>query len=143
MAETVHILKLSVGTDSVEDLAAWQEEFRQRFTDGLPRHVTRMWPKRAEAVLNGGSVYWVIRGLVQCRQRILRLDPVEGSDGVSRCAFVLDPAIHRTGGAQKRPFQGWRYLDPADAPADLPASRAGEEALPPGLAGALADIGLL
>ena len=139
----LHLVKLSVGTDSVEDLADWQEGYRQRFADGLPRHVTRMWPKREAEVLDGGSIYWVIKGLIQCRQRILRLDPVEGGDGVQRCAIVLDPPLIRTHTAAKRPFQGWRYLPGTEAPADLPATRAGEDALPPDLAGALAEIGVI
>lgn len=141
--KSVHLIKLSVGTESVEDLAAWQDSYRARFADGLPRHVTRMWPKREAEVLNGGSIFWVIKGLVQCRQPILRLDEVTGADGVRRCAIVLKPGLIRTQTAAKRPFQGWRYLPVADAPADLPKGRAGEEVLPPDLAGALAEIGVL
>ena len=141
--KSVHLLKLSVGTESVEDLAQWQNGYRQRFGDGLPRHVTRMWPKREAEVLNGGSIYWVIKGLVQCRQKILALDAVEGQDGIRRCAIVLDPALIRTTTAAKRPFQGWRYLPVSDAPADLLANRQDEDSLPPELAGALADIGVL
>lgn len=141
--KSVHLLKLSVGTESVEDLAQWQDSYRKRFGDGLPRHITRMWPKREAQVLNGGSIYWVIKGLVQCRQKILRLDEAQGQDGIRRCAIVLDPALIRTTTAPKRPFQGWRYLPASDAPADLPANRQDEDSLPPELAGALADIGVL
>ncbi len=143
MEKVTHILKLSVGTEGVDDLAEWQGSARARGPDGLPRHVTRMWPRREAEILNGGSIYWVIKGLVQCRQRILRLDDQTGTDGIRRCAFVLDPVLIRTSPAQKRPFQGWRYLAPADAPVDLGGRRASEEALPPQLAGALADIGVL
>ena len=141
--KTLHLIKLSVGTESVDDLAAWQASRAAKGPDGLPRHVTRMWPKRETQVLNGGSVYWVIKGLVQCRQRILRLDEVTGGDGIRRCAIVLDPDLVRTTSAPKRPFQGWRYLPAADAPADLTGARAQEDALPPALAGALAEIGVL
>jgi hypothetical protein len=138
----VHILKLSVGTESVDDLAAWQASYRQRFADGLPRHVTRMWPRREDEVLNGGSVYWVIKGQIAARQRIRRLDAVQGDDGVTRCAIVLDPELIRTQIAPRRPFQGWRYLNPEDAPADLPQGRSGDDDLPPELAEALAEFGL-
>jgi len=138
----LHLIKLSVGTTSVEDLAAWHEDPRAKGPDGLPRHVTRMWPRRAEELLAGGSIYWVIQGLVQCRQRLLRLDEVTGSDGIRRCAIVLDPALIRTATATKRPFQGWRYLPAADAPADLRAAPAGQAPLPPDMAAALADIGV-
>ena len=142
MART-NLIKLSVGTESVETLALWHQNPRAQGPDGLPRHVTRMWPKREKEVLNGGSIYWVIKGVIQCRQRILRLDEVIGSDGIRRCAIVLDPELHRTVQATKRPFQGWRYLRAEDSPADLPEGRAHEDALPPELAGALADIGVL
>jgi len=139
----LHLIKLSVGSKNVESMADWQATRRAQTEDGLPRHVTRMWPRRADEVLDGGSLYWVIQGLVQCRQRIVRFDEVIGQDGIRRCAIVLDPEIVRTTTAQKRPFQGWRYLQPGDAPADLPASRRDEEALPADLSAALADIGVL
>ncbi|NCQ24009.1 MAG: DUF1489 domain-containing protein [Rhodobacteraceae bacterium CG17_big_fil_post_rev_8_21_14_2_50_63_15] len=139
----LHLIKLSVGTTSVEDLAAWHEDPRAKGPDGLPRHVTRMWPRRAEELLAGGSIYWVIQGLVQCRQRLLRLDEVTGSDGIRRCAIVLDPALIRTATATKRPFQGWRYLESRDAPPDIGTARASDDALPPALSAALADIGVL
>ena len=139
----LHLQKLSVGTASVEDLAAWQATARARTEDGLPRHVTRMWPRRAAEVLDGGSIYWVIKGTVLCRQRILRLDEYQGGDGVPRCAIVLDPALVRVAATPRRAFQGWRYLAPGDAPPDLAGARAGEDTLPPDLSSALAEIGVL
>ncbi|WP_397543828.1 DUF1489 family protein [Roseovarius salis] len=139
----LHLIKLSVGSDSVESLVDWQDGQRARSADGLPRHVTRMWPRRAGEVLDGGSIYWVVSGFVQCRQRVLRFDEVTGQDGVRRCAFVLDPEIVRTTAARRKPFQGWRYLDPADAPADLPRSRRDDDALPAEMSAALAEIGVL
>lgn len=138
-----NLIKLSVGSESVESMANWQATRRAQSADGLPRHVTRMWPKRSEEILNGGSLYWVIKGLVQCRQRVLRLDEVIGEDGIRRCAIVLDPEIIRVAPSQKRPFQGWRYLKPEDSPADLGKARQQEDTLPPELAGALAEIGVL
>ncbi|MGR3760103.1 DUF1489 family protein [Roseobacteraceae bacterium NS-SX3] len=143
MDNFVNLVKLSVGTESVESLAAWQEQYRKRLPEGLPRHVTRMWPKREAEILNGGSIFWVIKGLIQCRQRILRLDEVTGEDGIRRCAIVLEPELHRTHTAPKRPFQGWRYLKPEDSPADLPEGRGQEEPLPPELSQALAEIGVI
>ncbi|MFP4571306.1 DUF1489 family protein [Rhodosalinus sp.] len=139
----INLVKLSAGTDSVEELAAWQASRRAKGPDGLPRHVTRMWPRREAELLDGGSVYWVIKGLIQCRQRLLRLDAVDGVDGIRRCALVLDPELVRTRPAPRRAFQGWRYLSPGDSPADLPAGRAEEEALPPGMNAALAEIGVI
>ncbi|WP_271952533.1 DUF1489 family protein [Ruegeria faecimaris] len=143
MDKYVNLIKLSVGSESVDTLIAWQENRMPLYEDGLPRHVTRMWPKREAEILNGGSIYWVIKGVVQCRQRILRMDEVIGDDGIRRCAIILDPEVHRTQNALKRPFQGWRYLKPEDTPADLPKTRAQDDALPDDLNRALADIGVL
>ncbi|RYG92889.1 DUF1489 family protein [Loktanella sp. IMCC34160] len=143
MKNTVHLVKLSVGTEDVANLAQWQTMRQAQTADGLPRHVTRMWPKREAEVLNGGSIYWVIKGQILCRQRILRLDEVEGSDGIRRCAIVLDPELIRTAPTQKRPFQGWRYLKPEDAPIDLGTARADDDALPADLSAQLAEIGVL
>lgn len=143
MDNFINLIKLSVGSDSVESMIEWQASRAAQGADGLPRHITRMWPKQEAALLNGGSIYWVVQGLIQCRQKILRLDEVTGSDGIRRCAIVLDPEVVRTSVAQKRPFQGWRYLRPEDAPADLPRQRQNEDRLPAGLSAALADIGVI
>lgn len=140
---TLNLIKLSVGTESVESQMDWQKLTRAQTADGLPRHVTRMWPKRSEALLNGGSIYWVIKGQIQSRQRILRLDEVIGQDGIRRCAIVLDPDLRRTQSALRRPFQGWRYLAVEDSPPDLPEGRATDDVLPDELNRALAEIGVL
>ncbi len=142
MTGTVNLLKLCVGTETVEELAAWQVQRRKHWPDGLPRHITRMWPKREAEVLNGGSLYWVFKGVILARQHITALEERRGEDGILRCALVLDPEIHRTEAAPRRPFQGWRYLSVEDAPRDLPKGRTAEEPLPAELARALADIGL-
>ena len=143
MGKHIHLVKLSVGSETVESLTEWQKTHRARGSDGLPRHVTRMWPKREEELLKGGSLFWVIKGFLQCRQRILRLDEVIGKDGIRRCAIVLDPEIIRTTNVRKRPFQGWRYLAVEDAPLDLPKRAFEDDHIPPSLAGALADIGVV
>lgn len=140
---TIHLIKLSVGSESVESLIDWQRTGARKTPDGFTCHVTRMWPKREAELRDGGSIYWVIKGEVQARQQVQRLDEVIGSDGIRRCAIVLDPEIIRTISAPRRPFQGWRYLTPEDAPADLPKPRTGDDELPPDLAETLAEIGLL
>jgi hypothetical protein len=142
MAGFVNILKLCVGADTVEDLLDWHRTHPSPFPTGERRHVTRMWPKRQAEVLAGGSLYWVIKGVILCRQRIVRLDEVIGADGIARCGIVMDPEVVRTEAAARRPFQGWRYLDGKDAPPDLPQLRAGDDRLPEDLALALAEIGL-
>lgn len=143
MAEHINLVKLCVGAEQVEDLLAWQDSRAAQAPDGRVRHVTRMWPKRAEALLDGGSLYWVFKGLVLCRQRILALDEVTGADGITRCGIVLDRAAIRVRPAPRKPFQGWRYLAPSDAPADLPEGRDACDTLPPRLESALAEIGVL
>ncbi len=142
MDNFVNLLKLCVGAEKVEDLTDWQATPRAKGPDGLPRHVTRMWPKREAELLNGGSLYWVFKGVILARQRILRLDEVTGGDGIPRCALVLDPEVVRTEAVPKRPFQGWRYLDPKESPRDLPRGRRAAESLPPRLEAALAEIGV-
>lgn len=142
MAGFVNLIKLSVGSESFDTLAEWQASRVAQSQDGLPRHVTRMWPKRETEILQGGSIYWVIKGVIQCRQKILRLDEVIGADGIRRCAIVLDPQLVRTETALRRPFQGWRYLKPEDSPADLSDARKQDDDIPVELAAALAEIGV-
>ena len=139
----INLIKLSVGTETIDDLIGWQSTRRAQTPDGLPRHVTRMWPKREAEILAGGSIFWVIKGVLTCRQKILRLDEYIGSDGIRRCAIVSEPELIRVQSALKRPFQGWRYLKPEDTPPDLPKGRASEEPLPVELNRALAEIGVL
>jgi hypothetical protein len=138
----INLLKLSVGSDSVEDHADWQTSQRPHWPAGRAIHVTRMWPKREAEVLDGGSLYWVIKGLILCRQAVLDLQEVNLGDGIPRCALILDATIIRTEPAPRRPFQGWRYMNPDDSPRDLPRARAMDDPLPPQLARALAEIGL-
>jgi hypothetical protein len=138
----INLLKLCVGADSVEDLTDWQHSQRRQWPPGQAIHVTRMWPKREAELLEGGSLYWVIKGAILCRQRLLDLKEVDLGDGIRRCALVLDAEVSRTEAAPRRPFQGWRYLDPKDSPRDLARARAKDDPLPPALAQALAEIGL-
>ena len=87
--KTLNLIKLCVGAEAVEDLTDWQKNPRAKGPDGLPRHVTRMWPKRAEEVLAGGSLYWVFKGVILARQRILRFDEVDRGDGIARCGIEI------------------------------------------------------
>lgn len=142
----VNMLKLCVGAEAVSDLEAWQKRQRQLRTaqgqEPVHIHVTRMWPKRGDEILAGGSLYWVFKGLILARQKILRLDEVNGSDGIRRCGIILDPAIVRTQPMPRRPFQGWRYFAPDDVPDDLDPAQSGEPELPTDLANALSDMGV-
>jgi hypothetical protein len=145
-AAKLHLVKLCVGVERVEELARWQEkraaERRSAGEDDRPRHVTRMWPRRADELLAGGSLYWVMKGVILARQPIAALEETDLGDGVTRCAIVLSPELIRTVPAPRRPFQGWRYLKPGDAPADLSSAGAGDAALPPELSAALSEVGV-
>jgi len=120
---TLHLVKLCVGAEGVDDLIAWQRgrsaKRRAAGLDPRPRHVTRMWPRRADELLQGGSLYWVFRGAILARQGIEDLQEVTGEDGIRRCAIVLAPQVTLVEARPRRPFQGWRYLAAKDAPPDL------------------------
>lgn len=139
MSGHLNLMKLCVGCDDPAELAAWQAD---RYKGGPARHVTRMWPKREAELLDGGSIYWVFKGVMQARQRLLALEEVLGEDGIRRCALILEPGLIRVAAVPRRPFQGWRYLPGTDAPPDLPLGRDSEPNLPPDIARALADMGL-
>ena len=131
----LHILKLCVGVDSLQDLKDWRAS---RAAAGHPSVCsTRMAPKRAAEILDGGSLYWVIRGQVLVRQAILEIRTCQ--PGPQPCHLVLDPDLVETAPQPRRPFQGWRYLDTADAPPDL--AQGGAEAMSPELARQLREIG--
>lgn len=142
MAKTINLVKLCVGIDSVEHLESYRARLTAEGGPTPPRHVTRMRPRRESELLNGGSIYWVIKGVIQARQTVLRLDEVIGEDGIRRCGIVMEPEIIRTQAATRRPFQGWRYLESIDSPADLTKGGEIHDDLPPELMTALAEIGV-
>ena len=144
---TLHLVKLCVGVDTVEDLQGWitfrLEEKRRAGEPPEHFHTTRMMPRRCDELLNGGSLYWVIRGTIQVRQRLLEIRPFRDKDGIRRCKLVLEPKLVLTEWQPRRAFQGWRYLAPKDAPRDLGGDPARLAALPPKLRRELAELGLL
>ena len=144
---TLHLIKLCVGCDSVGELEGW---IKQRLKDKRKRgekpehiHRTRMVPKRATELLDGGSLYWVIRGEIACRQRIRDVRPFRDKEGVGRCGLVLDPKVVLVAPRQFRAFQGWRYLAAKDAPSDLEKAAPGAAAMPEGLRRELRELGLM
>lgn len=137
----VHLIKLSVGVRDLAHLSDLQRERAQ--TDPPLRHRTRQMPKRAEDIIGGGSIFWVIGGMIQCRQRILDIVPDRRLDGTPCVAFVLDPAIVLVQPRTARPFQGWRYLGEDAAPPDLGVGSGSDVELPPALRLALAELCLL
>lgn len=119
---TVHLQKLSVGSESIQTLADWQDHVvRRRQQQGLSAHhihVTRMFPKRREEILDGGSIYWVIKGNILCRNRIVGLEETT-KNGRRACGILMDPELIPVLPNPRRAFQGWRYLQDGDQPADL------------------------
>ncbi|MGO9173434.1 MAG: DUF1489 family protein [Rhodomicrobium sp.] len=144
---TLHILKLCVGCDSIEELADWQRRRLATLRQSDPKaelmHVTRQTPRR-EGFGSGSSIYWVISGYIRARQKITALREVEGADGITRCGLALDPQIVATEPSPRRAFQGWRYLSAADAPPDLAAGAADTDtAMPPAMRQALIELRLI
>jgi len=139
---TLHLQKLSVGSESIETLADWQTVMVARRVNAgqspLHEHVTRMFPKQKEALLDGGSIYWVIKGLIQCRNRIAGLEETT-KNGVRHCSILMEPGPIPVIPTPKRPFQGWRYLQKDDVPADI-SSRIMAD-LPPDLRTKLLNLG--
>ncbi len=118
----IHLIKLCVGCESVEDLESWRAERRARGLgrpDGLNFHRTRSTPLRAEEIAGKGSLYWVIGGEIRGRQKIAGFEASVREDGTPACLILMEPGVIRTLPRPCRPFQGWRYLKPEDAPPDL------------------------
>jgi hypothetical protein len=143
----LHLIKLCVGCDSVKDLGDWiRTRLKDRKRRGLARehlHTTRMVPKRAAELTDGGSLYWIIRGHVMCRQRILAVRPFMDKEGVGRCRLALDPKLTLVEPRPWRAFQGWRYLAPKEAPRDLDHAAPGAKMMPEELRRELRELGLL
>src|ERR1700722_17339171 len=143
----LNLIKLCVGADSVRDLEVWiKEKLREKRKRGeKPEHIhrTRMVPKRADELKDGGSLYWVIRGEIMCRQRIRDVRPCRDKDGVGRCGVVLDPKVVLVVPRPFRAFQGWRYFETKDAPRDLEKAAPGAAAMPEKMRRELRELGLM
>ncbi|UUX50899.1 DUF1489 domain-containing protein [Nisaea acidiphila] len=144
----LNLVKLCVGIESVEQLEQYRDEQRRRFdaagVEPVSTHRTRSFPRRAAEILEGGSLYWVIKGQVRARQRILRLDEIESEDGKPRCGIVMDLDVVRVMPRRHRAFQGWRYLEEADAPQDLfQADGESDAEMPPEMQEELRRLGIL
>ena len=143
----VNLLKMAVGVDSFTHLARLQrdrlERARANAHPAVLRHFTRNTPRRADEIIDGGSIYWVIGGRVRARQLISRIERAAETEIGPRCALVLDPALVTVDPVPHRPFQGWRYLEARDAPPDLRGHDATDAAIPPDMADELRALGLL
>jgi len=145
----LHLIKLSVGTESIEDLAAWQaERLRQAKATGTKKpqlfHRTGQRPKREADLLDGGSIYWVIKGVIQARQKLIGFGEGTRPDGRPCCHILLEQPLIPVRPTPRRAFQGWRYLEAADAPPDVDARLLDDlVAMPPQMRKDLAELGLI
>jgi hypothetical protein len=144
---TVHLIKLCVGCDTVEELAVWQAERLKRLKRARKTpelcHRTLQTPRRRDEVLDGGSLYWVIKGFVLVRQRVLDLRPDAKDDGTACCGIVLDKELVATRAHPRRAFQGWRYLEVTDAPRDGGVVDTAVEDMPHGMREELRELRLI
>ena len=135
-------MKLAVGIENIGQLREIQE--RRLAEQGELRHITRFMPRRADQVLEGGSLYWVVRNFIRVRQRILDLKCVRNEEtGTNKCAFVLDPELVLTVPTRRRQHQGWRYFEVASVPPDLGASIDEFGDIPSEMAAELRTLGLI
>lgn len=143
----LHLIKLYVGCDSVADLEDWiAQKLKEKKKRGQkPEHIhtTRMLPKRAAELVDGGSLFWVIRGQISCRERILDIRPTTGKDGIKRCQIVMDGNAVLVEPRPRSAFQGWRYFEAKDAPRDLSRAAPGAARMPEQMRRELRELGLL
>jgi hypothetical protein len=144
---TLHLVKLCVGADSLDDLRQWMAarmaEARRRSAPLRHAHVTRMAPKRAGDILDGGSLYWVIKGQISARQAIVAVEPFVDADGIGRCRLWLDGEVVAVAPRPMRAFQGWRYYEAKSAPPDIDEAQPGFADMPDAMRRELAGLGLL
>ncbi len=143
----LHLIKLCVGVENIQDLRDWIAE-NEALCHRLGRafehsHTTRMVPKRVDELLDGGSLYWVVKGQMCCRQKLLAVTPFVDSSGIGRCRLQLEPDLVLVEPRPYRPFQGWRYLKAEDTPRDLADGAQGAEEMPESLRRELSSLGLL
>ncbi len=144
----LHLVKLCVGAASVEDLAEWQHgrmaQLKEAGKRPLPYHTTFQKPKRGAQLLDGGSLYWVMKGLITVRQKLVGIEDGHKDDGSACCLLILNPILVPVRPVPRRAFQGWRYLAAEDAPEDLKgAASNGIAAMPMRMRKDLADLGLI
>ncbi len=137
---TVHIIKLCVGVAEMAQLAHWQEirlkEHKRIF------HITRMVPRRRSQVLDGGSIYWVMKGKITCRQQIIDIEEFTDEEGIRRCRLIFDQQLVPVRPSPRRAFQGWRYLEPDAAPPDLSRTELDKD-IPDEMRADLVELGLM
>lgn len=143
----LHLIKLCVGVDSIRELDEWIKERmaqKKKKKEAIEHiHTTRMMPTQKEALLDGGSLYWVIKGVISARQKLIDLRPFTDKEGIKRCRIVMEPKLVPVLPKPRSAFQGWRYLKANEAPADLAKGAKGAAAIPEEMRRELHELGLL
>lgn len=144
---TVHLVKIAVGADSIEDIAEFQKQRRAKLKAerGKPIliHKTRNMPKRESEIVKAGSIYWIVKGFIRVRQRILGFEKRADKEGRPYCEIRLAPKLVRTVPLAHKPIQGWRYMEEDAVPADLTGKAAKSDEMPPEMMMQLRELGLL
>ncbi len=144
---TVHLGQIAVGADSIEDIAEFQKQRRAKLKAerGKPIliHKTRNMPKRESEIVKAGSIYWIVKGFIRVRQRILGFEKRADKEGRPYCEIRLDPKLVRTVPLAHKPIQGWRYMEADTVPADLTGKAAKSDEMPPEMMMQLRELGLL
>ena len=144
---SLNLIKLAVGCESIKEFKGWvADRLAMAKKNGAPphhTHVTRMVPKRDAELLDGGSIYWVIKGEIAVRQKLVAIEPFRDGAGINRCRLRMEPKVFSVSPRPLRPFQGWRYLAMSDAPPDLGKAAASIEAMPEPMRRELRELGLL
>lgn len=143
----IHLIKLCVGVDSIRDLDEWIKDRmaqKKKKKEALEYvHTTRMMPTQKDELLDGGSLYWVIKGVISCRQKLIDLRQFNDKDGVKRCRIVMEPKLIPVLPKPRSAFQGWRYLKANEAPADFAKGAKGASAMSEEMRRELHELGLL
>lgn len=136
----LHMLKLAAGISDLAELKEMQKERRKE--RGIYAFYTRNMPKREEEILDGGSIYWVVKGQIQARQRIKGFKPIINRRGRPAVLVTFEAKLTPTHWRPHRPFRGWRYMTPSEAPKDLPKGTK-IKGLPSKMEAELRELGLL
>lgn len=141
---SVNLLKPALRINDIYEFAGRQQ---LRHIPYKGEYVYPVWTSRKparEKELLDGSVYWIVKKQIQCRQKIVAIEPYE-ADGDEKPSFLIlcEPQLIRTQAITKRPFQGWRYLEADNVPPDIGKVYVEDEPPPPKMEKELREAGLI
>ena len=143
---TVHLIKIAAGVQHLDQLQTRLLSYGYDDPDHGPVTPvpTRNTPKRADELLDGGSIYWIIKGKIAARTPFIDIYGEETPEGKKVCRLCVSSTVIPTIPVPKRGFQGWRYFPAADAPDDMPVGSGGEiNEISPEMAAELKELGLI